>query len=397
MLPTLKSAMVNQKKVLVRVDFNVPLQNGNILDDTRLERALPTLTFLRHQQAKIILMTHIGRPKGQRSAETSTQQLCHPLSELLGCPVHFVQDCIGPETKRATEQLNSGDVLMLENLRYYPEEEADDAEFAQALAQLADIYVNEGFSVSHRAHASVHAITRFLPSYAGFLLEEEVTALRKALHKPQRPLLAIVGGAKVSTKLAILNNLIMHVDGLIVGGGIANTFLKAQGHEIGRSLYEPDMLTTAEHILKKAKHQHCEIILPIDVRVAEELRDNGPTEVIECSHIKPHHQIFDIGPRTIELIQEKIQKAKTVVWNGPFGVFEKPPFDTGTRAVMHTVIAQTQKKHLFSIAGGGETIAAIRMNGGEHGFSYLSTAGGAFLEWLEGRALPGINALEMNE
>ena len=394
MLPLLTSVDVAHKRVLVRTDFNVPLQDGHITDTSRIERVLPTLNYLRKHQAKIIIMTHIGRPKGQRSAVTSTQQLQQPLQQFLNCSVNFVSDYQGEAVQQAVTELAPGQILLLENVRYDLGEETNDQTLAQSLSTLADIYINDAFSVSHRAHASVAAITSYLPSYAGLLFQEEVQALQTALDRPTHPLIAIVGGAKISTKLEILTNLVHKVDKILLGGGIANTFLKAQGYDIGSSLHEPTMVDVAKSIMEKSQQSRCEIIVPVDAVVVQDLYAHAPHEIVDISTIKPMDKIVDIGPKTVALLQQKIKLAKTIVWNGPFGVFEIPPFDQGTRSVIQTVVEQTRQQQLYSVAGGGETVAAIVQSGGEKGFSYLSTAGGAFLEWLEGKSLPGIVALQ---
>lgn len=390
---TLKDVDVFQKTVLVRADLNVPMHNGVITDTTRIDRLLPTLKSLIQNQAKIILISHFGRPKGRYNEEDSLKKIIPVLSQIVNQPILFAQDCIGEIARQLTQKLQPSQILLLENLRFHEEEENNDENFAKALASLADVYVNDAFSCSHRAHASVVAITQFLPAIAGKGMENELKALSAALETPKRPLMSLVGGSKISTKLALLENLIQKVDRLVVGGGMANTFLKALGYPIGTSLYEAEMLRTAEIILEKAKKLKCEIILPQDVAVTPEIKDHMPRHIVSREAVGEQDKIVDIGPLTIAHIHDRLKECGTVVWNGPIGIFEIPPFDVGTTEVAKLISHLTTQGTLISIAGGGDTLAALSHAGVEDTFSYTSTAGGAFLEWLEGKELPGVKAL----
>lgn len=391
-LPVFNPESCANKVVLVRVDLNVPVKDGIVLDTTRIERLLPTLRLLIKNNAKIVLLSHLGRPKGKKESSLSLKILRPSLSQVLQQPVHFVDDVIGAKAQEAIKTLQPGQVLLLENLRFYPEEEKDDIGFAKALANLGDIFINDGFAVSHRAHASVHAITQFIPSYAGMLMKDEINALSNAFIRPNRPVMAIVGGAKISTKLALLKNLVAKVDYLVVGGGIANTFLFAAGYNIGTSLCEKDMITDVNDIVTTAREAGCQIIIPSDVKVAVALSSTAKVREVKITEIAADEKIFDVGHETIETIAQALTKCQTVVWNGPLGLFETPPFDQGTNALAN-LIAHTQRGNFYSLAGGGETIAALNKNGTAHAFSYLSTGGGAFLEFLEGKQLPGVQAL----
>lgn len=389
-LPDLHQVNLKNKKVILRADLNVPLKDGEILDDSRIMSLVPTIEYLCQEGASIILISHFGRPQGKTVPEMSLKQILPFIEKCWKRPLLFAEDCSGSQAQNIAQTLKSGDIVLLENLRFHPEEEENDPLFAHALAKLGDIYVNDGFAVSHRAHASVHAITQYLPSFPGLLMTKEIHALSQALQAPQRPLAAIVAGSKISTKLDLLKNLLNKVDVLMLSGGIANTFLKARNIEIGASLYEPSMLETTLEIEKLAREKQVEIVLPVDA--------TGPlnTETfttITLAHVPEDFKILDIGPETISLFNAKLHQVRTLVWNGPLGVFEMPPFDQGTTAVAQKVADLTRHHKLFSIAGGGETLAALANAKSNHDFSYLSTAGGAFLEWLEGKNLPGIMAL----
>ena len=383
------------KRVLVRVDFNVPVKDGRVTDATRIERAAPTLRELSDKGAKVIALSHFGRPKGKPDPAFSLKPLIEPLSRALGGkPVAFATDCIGPEAERVVAAMKPGDVALLENLRFHPEEEKNDPGFARALAALGDLYVNDAFSAAHRAHASTEGLAHLLPAAAGRLMQAELEALGAALETPQRPVLALVGGAKVSTKLDLLNFLVRKVNVLVIGGAMANTLLFARGVEIGKSLSERDMAETARGVLAKASEAGCEVLLPVDAVVARELKPNAAAETVEIARVPKDAMILDIGPRTIAAIGAKLEASKTLVWNGPVGAFETPPFERGTVALAKRVAELTRGKRLLSVAGGGDTVAALAQAGVMADLSYVSTAGGAFLEWLEGRKLPGVAALE---
>jgi phosphoglycerate kinase len=392
-LPHLDFAALKGKKVLLRLDLNVPIKNGEILDQTRIERSLTTLENLLKAKAKVIILAHFGRPKGQKNPAMSLKPVADALQALLEKEVHFADDCLGESAESVIREMKEGDVTLLENLRFYKEEEANDPDFAKKIASLADCYVNDAFSVSHRAHASVEAITHFLPSYAGKLLQTEIEALSKAFNSPERPLIAIVAGSKVSTKLALLKNLVLKVNTLVVGGGIANTFLYAQGCAVGQSLVEKEMTETVKEIQKASLQTGCQIIVPHDAIIAAEIKEGTKARKVPCEAIPDDQMILDIGPDTINLIEKTLEASKTLVWNGPLGVFEVPPFDQGSLAIAKKVAALTKEGKLFSVAGGGETGAVLAKVGISEQLSYLSTAGGAFLEWLEGKNLPGIEAL----
>ena len=392
-LPTLDNINVQGKTVLVRVDLNIPMHEDKILDYARVERIIPTLRELLHHQAKVVVMSHFGRPQGKVVSHMTLKPLAEVLSKLLNHEVIFAQDCLSAQTQTLVASLKNGDIAMLENLRFNAGEEENDQAFAKQLAQLGDIYVNDSFSVSHRAHASVEGITHYLPSYAGRLMEEEIQALERTLTVPQRPMAAIVAGSKISTKLELLTNLISKVDYVILGGGIANTFLLARGIAVGSSLVEKSMITAAQEIDKYAKAIDCTLVLPQDVVVATEQGTSLSHQVMSLEDIQPHQKIYDIGPQTRNYLKDLLQEIKTVVWNGPLGLFEQSPFDEGTNEVALEAASLTQQGKLFTIAGGGETIAALNASGAGQHFSYLSTAGGAFLEWLEGKSLPGVKAL----
>ncbi len=379
---------------LVRLDLNVPLADGRVSDDTRIQRILPGLESLRQTGARIIILTHLGRPKGRAVPEFSVAPVAARLAELLGCPVPVEGDLVGEGARRAVAALADGDVMMMENLRFHPGEEANDAKFAAALASLGDIYVGDAFSCTHRAHASVEALPRMMAvATAGRALGEELSALHAALASPARPVAAIVGGAKVSTKLQVLENLIVKVDRLILGGGMANTFLMAAGQDVGASLVEADMVDTARAIGDKAAAHGCHIDLPVDFLVATELARDVPHRIALPGEVAPDEMILDAGPQSVAAAVADLAGCRTIVWNGPMGAFEFPPFDSATNALARAVAESTKAGDTMSVAGGGDTLAALANAGVSDQFSYVSTAGGAFLEWLEGRELPGVEAL----
>ena len=390
---TLDNLDVAGRRVLLRVDLNVPVRDGKITDMTRLERVVPTIRELSAKGAKVIVCSHFGRPKGKRVPEMSLAPVASALSEVLGRKVYFAENCVGPAAEQGVERLNEGDVLLLENTRFHPEEEKNDSAFAASLARLADLYVDDAFSAAHRAHASTEGVARLLPAYAGRLMQAELEALEKALGNPAHPVAAIVGGAKVSTKLELLGNLVQRVDVLVIGGAMANTFLAAQGLQVGKSLQEADMRGTAGEILAHAKQDGCEIVLPTDAVVATELKPNPPTRTVPATNVPAESMILDVGPETVKHLVARLDTLKTLVWNGPLGAFETPPFDAGTVALAKAVAAATDTGKLLSVAGGGDTVAALRQAGVMDRLSYVSTAGGAFLEWLEGKSLPGVAVL----
>ena len=389
-----KSQLENQK-VLVRVDFNVPVHNGEITDDTRLKSALPTIEFLRANGAKTILLSHFGRPKGQFVPEMSLAPVAPALGKLLGAKVDFAQDCKGEIAEDAVNRLKAGDVLLLENTRFYAEEEKNDALLSKAIASLGDLYVNDAFSAAHRAHASTEGVTKFLPSYAGFSMAREIDHLEFALGKPERPVIAVVGGAKVSSKIDLLVNLVTKVDVLAIGGGMANTFLASQGTDIGKSLCEYDLLDKAREISAAAQKANCTILLPVDVVVAKEFAPNPPIRNCAANETASDEMILDAGPKTIAALAAAMESAKTLIWNGPLGAFETPPFDIATVEAAKTAAALAKAKRLIAVAGGGDTVSALNQAGCSDDFTFISTAGGAFLEWMEGKELPGVKALEL--
>lgn len=381
------------KRVLLRVDLNVPMKDGVISDLTRIERVVPTIAELANKGGRVIVLSHFDRPKGKVVPGLSLQPIATALATALGKPVSFAHDCIGPDAEAAAASLQDGEVLLLENTRFQPGEETNAPDLAAALAKLGDIYVNDAFSAAHRAHASTAGVAEHLPSYAGRLMEAELAALDAALENPQRPVGAIVGGAKVSTKLALLENMLEKVDILAVGGAMANTFLAAKGYKVGKSLKEDDMLDTARQIIEQAKAKNCELILPIDVVLAEDFMAGAPTAVAAVTDIPDGWMALDVGPETVALLKTKLAGLKTLVWNGPLGVFELPPFDEATNAVAQEAARLTKAGNLKTIAGGGDTVSALRHAGVLEDMTYVSTAGGAFLEWLEGKVLPGLTAL----
>ncbi len=386
---TLNGVDVAGKRVIVRADLNVPVQDGLVTDATRIDRLAPTVRELVAKKARVVLISHFGRPKGPDPKE-SLEGLTPFIAKHLGLEVKFAKDCIGPEAETAVASLHDGEVLLLENLRFHKGEEKNDPDFTAALAKLGDIYVDDAFSAAHRAHASIAGIAGLLPAYAGRGMEAELTALDKALGNPTHPVAAIVGGAKISTKLDLLGNLVGKVDLLILGGGMANTFLAARGAEIGKSLVEADMLDQARAIETTAKKQGCTIVLPVDALVAEKFGPGQTAQTVPADKIPVDRMMLDIGPASVENIRAKLKTCRTVVWNGPMGAFEIPPFDSGTVAVARAVAALTKNGTLISIGGGGDTVAALAAAGVEGDFTYISTAGGAFLEWMEGKVLPGV-------
>ncbi|WP_414897414.1 phosphoglycerate kinase [Rhodovulum sp. YEN HP10] len=382
------------KVVLVRVDINVPVEDGRVTDATRIERIKPTVEDILEAGGKPVLLAHFGRPKGKVVPEMSLKITLPALEEAFGRGVIFADDCIGLPAKQAVAALSEGDILLLENTRFHEGEEKNDPALAAAMAALGDIYVNDAFSAAHRAHASTEGIAKLLPSCAGRLMEAELTALEGALGNPARPLVAVVGGAKVSTKLDLLGNLVSKVDYLVIGGGMANTFLAAQDINVGKSLCEHDMTGTARDIKDKADTAGCQIVLPVDVVVAREFRAGAVNETVPADACPSDAMILDAGPQSVELIEEVFAKCKTLIWNGPLGAFEIDPFDAATNAAARKAAELTEAGQLVSVAGGGDTVAALNGAGAAEKFSYISTAGGAFLEWMEGKTLPGVAALE---
>ncbi len=390
--PTLDHVEVKGKRVLVRVDLNVPVENGVVTDATRIERIAPAITEIADKGAKVILLSHFGRPKG-RDPKQSLKPVANEVAHIIKRPVKFADDCIGEVAERAVTAMKPGEILCLENTRFYPGEEKNDKEFIAKLAKLGDIWVNDAFSAAHRAHASTEGLGHMLPAYAGRSLEAELVALGKALEHPERPLAAIVGGAKISTKLDLLGNLLTKVDVLIIGGAMANTFLLAQGKKVGKSLVEVGMLEAAKKIRAEAKAAHRELVLPVDAVVAEKFEANAPSRAVAVDKVGANEMILDIGPRSIEQAVSVLGRVKTLVWNGPFGAFEMEPFDTGTVEVAEAAAELTKAGKLTTVAGGGDTVAALNVAGVADRFTYVSTAGGAFLEWLEGKPLPGVEVL----
>lgn len=390
---TLDDLTPEGKVILLRADLNVPMQGASITDTTRIDRLVPTLHELSKKGGKTVILSHFGRPKG-RDESQSLALIAKALSTALGQNVGFVDDCIGDKPKAAIADMKNGDVILLENVRFYAEEEKDDIGFAREIASLGDIYVNDAFSCAHRAHATTHGIAHLLPSYAGRLMEAELKALESALENPARPVVGIVGGAKVSTKIALLNNLVQKLDVLVLGGGMANTFFSAKDLPVGKSLCEREMKPEAVEIMRNAKKHGCELILPLDGLAAEAFMAHAKHRVTDVDHIHENEMLLDIGPRSADHITQILQTAKTVLWNGPLGAFELPPFDSGTVAVAGAVGQLTAAGKITSVAGGGDTVAALAHAGVESQFTYVSAAGGAFLEWLEGQTLPGVQALQ---
>ncbi|HEX4079919.1 MAG TPA: phosphoglycerate kinase [Rhizomicrobium sp.] len=390
---TLDDLDVSGKRVLVRADLNVPMQDGKIGDTLRIERQAPTIRELAEKGARVIVLSHFDRPKGKFVASMSLKPVAPALAAAIGRPVAFAEDCVGEGAQEAIARLKAGEVLLLENTRFHAGEEADDPEFARAVASLGDVFINDAFSAAHRAHATTEELAHLLPAAAGRAMEAELTHLHRALDRPERPLMAVVGGAKISTKIALLGNLVRRVDVLVIGGAMANTFLAAQGAGIGKSLCESDELATARDILSAANAQGTALVLPVDVVVAKEFKPNAECRVGGTKTVAADEMILDVGPESVEGLCARLDHARTLVWNGPLGTFETPPFQRGTVEAAKHAAAHTRAGKLMSIAGGGDTVAALNMAGVADQFSYVSTAGGAFLEWLEGRELPGVTAL----
>ncbi|MDQ2953961.1 MAG: phosphoglycerate kinase [Pseudomonadota bacterium] len=391
---TLDNVDMNGKRVLVRVDLNVPMENGKVTDTTRLARIAPTITEIADKGGKVILLSHFGRPQG-RDPKQSLKPVAAALEQILRRPVAFAEDCVGAAAEQAVKAMKPGDILCLENTRFHREEENNDPAFVQKLAALGDLYVNDAFSVAHRAHASTEGLGHKLPAYAGRSMQAELEALGKALQAPERPVAAIVGGAKISTKLDLLGNLLSKVDTLIIGGAMANTFLAAQGKKVGKSLAERDLIPAARAIMAKAAEKGRELVLPVDAVVAQKFEALAPSRVVDVDQVGAGDIILDIGPRSVEQVVSLLARSKTLVWNGPFGAFEMEPFDNGTIAVAEAAAELTQAGRLVSVAGGGDTGAALNAAGAAGRFTYVSTAGGAFLEWLEGKRLPGVEVLRL--
>ncbi|WP_420470817.1 phosphoglycerate kinase [Brevundimonas sp. FT23042] len=383
------------KTALVRVDFNVPMEGGKVTEDTRLRVALPTIQKLRDAGARVALLAHFDRPKGQRVATMSLKPVVEPLETLLGAPVRFADDCVGDVARTAVADLDAGGVILLENVRFHAGEEKNDSAFAAQLAELGDVYVNDAFSAAHRAHASTEGLARLLPAYAGESMRRELEALDAALGNPQKPVIGIVGGSKVSTKLDLLQNLVGKLDKLAIGGGMANTFLYAQGVDIGGSLAEKDMADTARAIMETAKAKGCELLLPVDVVVAVEVKPGAATRTVKAGEaLSADDKILDAGPETVARLTAAMDGSKTLIWNGPLGVFEVPPFDAATVAAAKHAAELAKSGKLVAVAGGGDTVAALHHAGTADDMTFVSTAGGAFLEWMEGKALPGVEALQ---
>jgi phosphoglycerate kinase len=391
---TLDDVDVKGKRVLLRVDLNVPMESGRVTDTTRLERVAPTIAEISQKGGKVILLAHFGRPKG-RDAKDSLKPVAAALSAVIKLPVAFADDCVGEVAAKAIAAMKDGDILCLENTRFHKEEEKNDPAFVAELAKLGDIWVNDAFSAAHRAHASTEGLGHKLPAYAGRTMQAELDALSKALEAPTKPVIAVVGGAKVSTKIELLENLVSKVDALVIGGGMANTFLHAQGLAVGKSLAEKDLAATALRIIDKADTANCAIILPVDAVVASQFAANAPSHAYGLDAIPTDGMILDVGPLSIERIRSAIDDAATLVWNGPLGAFEIAPFDRGTMVAAKHAAERTKAKKLISVAGGGDTVAALNQAGVAGDFTYVSTAGGAFLEWMEGKPLPGVEVLRI--
>lgn len=389
---TLDDADLAGKRALVRVDLNVPMEDGKVTDTTRIDRILPTIREIAAKGAKVVLLAHFGRPKGP-DGKNSLKQVVPALAHALGQPVTFVQDCIGDAVAKAVAAAKNGDVLLLENTRFHAGDEKNDADFVRALAVNGDLYVNDAFSAAHRAHASTEGLAHVLPAFAGRTMQAELEALSAGLDNPARPVMAIVGGAKVSTKLDLLGNLVKKVDVLAIGGGMANTFLAARGLDVGKSLCEHDLVATAREIEAKAKEAGCEILLPVDALVAREFKANPGHRVVKIGEVAADEMILDAGPMSVAEVVLKLDSVKTLVWNGPFGAFELPPFDTATVTVAKAAAARVKAGQLVAVAGGGDTVSAMNHAGVADDLTYVSTAGGAFLEWMEGKPLPGVEAL----
>lgn len=391
---TLKDFDLEGKTVLLRADLNVPAQRGKVTDTTRIDRLKPTIDYLCDHGAKVLVLSHFGRPEGEQNPEMSLAFLCPVLQECWGRTVRFAADCIGEPAQKMAAGLNNGDIGLLENVRFYKQETDNDMEFAQKIASLGDIYVNDAFSASHRAHATTERLAHLLPSAAGLLMEEELNALSAALDKPQKPVAAIAGGSKISTKIAVLNYLVERVDFLILGGGMANTFLHAKGAEMGASLCEKDMADEALRIMKHAEEKGCTIVLPVDCIAVHDLHPGAEYTVVDAMHVPKNLRAVDAGPASLENLESILKNCKTLLWNGPLGVFEIKPFDNGTNKLAEIAAQLTKTGKLLSVAGGGDTVAALENSGHIHDLTYVSSAGGAFLEWIQGDPLPGVLALE---
>lgn len=392
---TIKDLDAKGKVVFVRADLNVPFKEGKVTDTTRIDRFVPTVKALTEKGAKVVIASHFGRPKGKVVPEMSLGQIAPDVEKALGQKIVFVDDCVGDKVAAAVKEMKDGDVVMLENLRFYAQEEKNDPEFAAKLAENVDIYVNDAFSCAHRAHASTEGMAKLKPNAAGLLMQAELEALDSALGNPVRPVAAVVGGAKVSTKLDLLGNLVQKVDMLVIGGGMANTFLFAKGVNVGKSLCEKDMADTAREIMEKARAAKCDIVLPVDVVVAKEFAENPESlRVADVNDVREDEMILDIGPKSVAEINAKMENCKTMIWNGPVGAFETKPFDKGTNEIASQVADLTVAGKLLSVGGGGDTVSALKKAGAAAKMSYLSAAGGAFLEWMEGKVLPGVKVLE---
>ncbi len=390
---TIDDLDVAGKRVLVRADLNVPMKDGKVTNTTRIDRTVPTLLELADKGAKVIVLSHLGRPKGKKDPEFTLKPVAEALAASAGRPVAFAEDCVGPAAKAVVDAMKNGELAMLENVRFYAEEEKNDEGFAKQLAENGDILVSDAFSCAHRAHASVEALARILPSVAGRLMEEELTALEKALEAPEHPVAAVVGGAKISTKLDVLGNLAAKVDQIIIGGAMANTFLAAKGVDVGKSLCEHEMADSAREIMAKAEAAGCEIVLPSDAVVASEFAEGAAATTVPVHRVPTDQMILDLGPDSVAELKSRLGSLKTILWNGPLGAFEVKPFDSATNAVAQETAALTKGGQLISVAGGGDTVSALKNAGVGDDFSYVSTAGGAFLEWLEGKTLPGVAVL----
>ena len=394
---TLDGVDVEGRRAMVRVDFNVPIHEGAVTDETRLAVSVPTIRRLRDGGARVILISHFDRPKGKRVPSMSLMPVVAPLSKLIGAPVAFARDCVGDTARAAVAAMRDGDVLLLENLRFHAGEEADDPTFASALAELGDLYVDDAFSASHRAHASTDALARLLPAYAGEAMRRELAALEAALGSPKRPVLGVVGGSKVSTKLDLLHNLIIKLDRLAIGGGMANTFLLAQGWKVGASYCEHELADTARGVMAFAEARHCELLLPVDAVVSDKAYAGAIAHIRELGDLDDDERILDAGPKTVARLNAAMDQAATLVWNGPLGVFEVPPFDRGTIAAARHAAELAKSGRLTAVAGGGDTVAALNAAGVTCDFTFVSTAGGAFLEWMEGKPLPGVEVLKIKK
>jgi phosphoglycerate kinase len=388
------SENISGKRILLRVDLNVPVQDGKVSDATRIERVAPTITELSDKGAKVILLAHFGRPKDGPDPTMSLKLVADETAKVIGRPVGFAKDCIGPDAAAAVAAMKDGDIVCFENTRFYKNEEKNDPDFTKSLAENGDIFVNDAFSAAHRAHSSTEGLAHLLPAFAGRTMQAELEALEKGLGKPVKPVVAIVGGAKVSSKLDLLNNLVKKVDALVIGGGMANTFLAAQGVNVGKSLCEHDLADTAREILKTAKASGCDIVLPTDGVVAKEFKAGADFEIVDINAIPADGMVLDVGPKSVDAVNAWISKTATLVWNGPLGAFEIEPFDRATVAAARHAAAATKAGKLISVAGGGDTVSALNQAGVGDDFTYVSTAGGAFLEWMEGKPLPGVEVLK---